>query len=322
MSANIAPQPASTPRISLEQWRALVAVVDAGGYAQAADMLHKSQSSVTYALQKLESLLGIDVFVIEGRKAVLTPIGQMLYRRARTLLDDAGGLERAARKASAGWEAEIWVAIEILFPAWLLLACLDRFGAESPHTRIEVLETVLAGSSEALQSGRADLAISPSIPPNFSGEPLMSIRAIPVAHPGHPLHKLGRDITLRDLRKHRHIVVRDTGSRRDPRGITVDVAQRWTVTHMATSIGAVCRGYGFSWFPEDKIRSELADGTLKPLPLRGGRERRIELYLIFADPDAAGPGTLRLAEIIRESIAEQCLRSDSSGKTASPDDPG
>jgi DNA-binding transcriptional LysR family regulator len=48
------------PRVTLEQWRCLVAVVDAGGYAQAALRLHKSQSSVTYAVQKLESLLGVE----------------------------------------------------------------------------------------------------------------------------------------------------------------------------------------------------------------------------------------------------------------------
>ena len=46
-------------RISLEQWRALIAVVDAGGYAQAAARLHKSQSAVTYAVKKLERLLGV-----------------------------------------------------------------------------------------------------------------------------------------------------------------------------------------------------------------------------------------------------------------------
>jgi DNA-binding transcriptional LysR family regulator len=84
---------AALPRVTLEQWRCLVAVVDAGGYAQAALRLHKSQSSVTYAVQKLESLLDIEAFAIEGRKAVLTPTGQMLYGRARSLLDDAAGLE-------------------------------------------------------------------------------------------------------------------------------------------------------------------------------------------------------------------------------------
>jgi DNA-binding transcriptional LysR family regulator len=67
-------------------------------------------------------------------------------------------------------------------------------------------------------------------------------------------------------------------------------------------------GYGFAWFPEDKIRHELAAGTLKPLPLREGVERFGDLYLIFADRDAAGPGVLRLAAIIREGVAAECTR--------------
>lgn len=297
---------ASTPRITLEQWRCLVAVVEAGGYAQAAEVLHKSQSSVTYAVQKLEELLDVRAFEIQGRKAVLTPTGQMLYRRARTLLEDADGMERAARKVSAGWEAEISLAVEVVFPTWLMLDCLNRFGAESPQTRIELFETVIGGTEEAISSRRVDLAISPRVPTGFNGELLVTARFIPVAHPDHPLHQLGRDITARDLRKHRHLVVRDSGSQRDRKGASMEIEQRWTVTNMPTSIGAACRGYGFSWFPEEKIRAEMAQGLLKPLPLRGGRERDAPIYLIFTDRDAAGPATLRLAEIVREEVARNC----------------
>ena len=105
-----------TPHIALDQWRALIAVVDSGGYAQAADALHKSQSSVTYAVQKIESVLGVSAFEIQGRKAVLTSTGHMLYRRALALVGEAGDLELAARKLSAGWEAEIGLAVEVLYP--------------------------------------------------------------------------------------------------------------------------------------------------------------------------------------------------------------
>ena len=298
----------ASPRITLDQWQALMAVVDAGGYARAAEALHKSQSSVTYAVQKLESLLGVKAFEIHGRKAILTPTGQLLYRRARALLDDAGGLEQAARTLSAGWEAEIYLAVDIVFPTWLLLKCFERFGAECPHTRIELIESVLGGTNEALLKGQADLAISGRIPPGFLGDPLMRLRFIPVAHPAHPLHKLGRPLTNRDLAAHRHLVVRDSGSKRTGNVLTVETTQRWTVSHMMTSIEAARGGYGFAWYPEEKIRDELTAGTLKALPLREGGERFVELYLIFAERDYAGPGTLRLADIIRTMVAESCSK--------------
>mgnify|MGYP001132335507 CR=1 FL=1 len=47
------------PRITLDQWGALVAVVEAGGYAQASSRLHRTQSTVTYTIKKLEDLLGV-----------------------------------------------------------------------------------------------------------------------------------------------------------------------------------------------------------------------------------------------------------------------
>ena len=301
------PETPSAPRITLDQWRALAAVVEAGGYAQAAEVLHISQSSVTYAVQKLEALLGVKAFEIKGRKSVLTSTGQMLYRRARHLLEDAEALERAARKASAGWEAEISIAVDTVFPTWLLLQCLDTFSEESPQTRIEVYETVLAGTTEALESGRADLVITTSIPSGFTGEPLLPVRFIPVANPMHPLHQLGREVSIRDLRKHRHIVVRDTSSRRTKRA-SLEIDQRWTVSNMSTAIGAASRGYGFMWLPDEKIRAELADGTLKQIPLRGGRDRLETMYLIYTDRDATGPAALRLGEILTMHTARQCRK--------------
>lgn len=298
----------SVPHISLEQWRALIAVVDTGSYAKAAETLHKTQSAVTYAVQKIESMLNVKAFEIQGRKAIITPTGQLLYRRAQTLIDEASALERAARTLSAGWEAEIHLAVEILFPMWLLLHCLDRFGAESPHTNIEVTESVLGGTPEALLRGEADLAISPQIPPGFLGEQLMRMRLIAAAHPDHPLHKLKRKLTMQDLRAHRHLVVRDSGAGRSRKTVSVQAHQRWTVSYMGTSIQAARLGYGFAWFPEEKIREELNNGTLKPLPLREGLERFVDLYLIFADRDYAGPGVLRLAEIIQQSTTTACER--------------
>ncbi|MEC4747202.1 LysR family transcriptional regulator [Methylomicrobium sp. Wu6] len=291
-----------TPQITLEQWRSLIAVVDAGGYAQAAEILHKSQSAVSYAVQKIESQLNVKAFEIQGRKAILTPTGQMLYRRALALVEEASDLERAAHTLSAGWEAEIHIAAEILFPSRLLLACLDRFGQESPRTRVEVIESVLGGTADALLKGEADLVISPQQPPGFLGELLMRIRLIAVAHADHPLHRYGRELTHHDLRAYRHLVVRDSGSKRDRRAVSVEVDQRWTVSQIATSIQAVSMGFGFAWLPEEHIHEELETGLLKPLSLREGGIIEVSLYIILANSDFVGPGVRRLAEIIRESV--------------------
>jgi DNA-binding transcriptional LysR family regulator len=297
----------SHPRISLEQWRSLLAVVDAGGYTQAAETLHKSQSAVTYAVQKIESLLGVTVFEVVGRKAHLTPTGEVLYRRAKALLDEAGALEGAAGALAQGWEPELKLAVEIIFPTWLLLECFARFASEHPETRLELYETVLSGTEEALRERRIDLAIVSSIPAGFTGDALMPLKFIAAAHPDHPLHQLGRDLTLQDLRKHRHLVIRDSGSQRRG-GTWLGAEQSWTVSHKATSIHAAAMGLGFAWYPEDTVKNELARGTLKALPMREGAERWATLYLVFADRDYAGPGARKLAEIIRAGVGRECRK--------------
>jgi DNA-binding transcriptional LysR family regulator len=279
--------------------------VESGSYAKAAEALHKTQSTVTYAVQKIESLLGVKLFEVQGRKAVLTATGRTLYRRARVLLAEAGGLESAAQRLSAGWEAELRVAMDQVFPTAVMLHALDRFGTESPHTCIELVESVISGTQEALLNRETDLAIGPEIPAGFLGEPLLRLRLIAVAHPEHALHKLGRDLTYDDLRAYRQLVVRESGSERRTR-LLVEATQRWTVSHMATSIHAARLGYGYAWLPEEKIVEELEGQTLKPLPLREGPERYAQLYLVFGNRELAGPGALRLATLIREAVSELC----------------
>jgi DNA-binding transcriptional LysR family regulator len=187
-----------------------------------------------------------------------------------------------------------------------LLLSLERFAQDSAHTRVEIFETVLGGTSEAIEHRKVDLAIKPVIPAGFAGEPLLHLRFIRVAHPDHPLHKLGRKLSVKDLRKRRNLVVRDYAARRSAKSPTVDVAQRWTFSNMSTAIYAASLGHGFAWYPEERIRAELARGLLKPLPLRDGGERWADTYLVFVERDAAGPRAMRLAKIIRDQVERTC----------------
>jgi len=54
--------------------------------------------------------------------------------------------------------------VDIIFPTWLLLECCAEFGREHPDTRIEVTESVLGGTEEALTEGRVDFVVGASCP--------------------------------------------------------------------------------------------------------------------------------------------------------------
>ncbi len=295
--------------VSLDQWQALVAVVETGSYAAAAVALKKSQSAVTYLIQQLESRLGVSAFETRGRRAVLTPVGEMLHRQARVLLEQAHRLEQRARTVSAGWEPVIRIAVEILLPPEPMLAALAGFAVQSPATRVDVEETVLGGTIEAVLQKRVDLAITPQIPVGFLGDALTRLKLIAVAHPDHALHRLNRPLTATDLAEHRHLLVRDSGIHRDSRAISVDVDRRWTFSQFDTSIRAAIQGHGFAWYPQARIQDALAQGLLKPLPLSEGGERYVTLYLVMTDSELAGPGVRALATQFKKILSKDTTMS-------------
>jgi len=125
----------SIPRTSLEQWAVLAAVIDHGGVAQAATALNKSQSAISYAIARLQESLDVPVLVIEGRKALLTPHGEVLLRRARSLLKDADTLERLARSLKQGWEPQLRLVVDSAFPRDRLLKIVAELQQHSPVER-------------------------------------------------------------------------------------------------------------------------------------------------------------------------------------------
>jgi DNA-binding transcriptional LysR family regulator len=287
------------PRSTLEQWRILQAVVDCGGYAQAADAMHRSQSSVSYAIKQLQDQLGVQLLSIEGRKAKLTAEGATLLTRARHLLDDALRLEALAGSLNQGWEPQIRLVVDAAFPLPVLLRALQDFSAAHPNTQVQLKEVVLSGADEALQTQTADLVIGTRVPPGFLGDLLVEASFIAVAHPEHPLHQLGRVVTQDDLATQLQVVIEDSG-RQNPRDEGwLGAERRWTVTSLETALASVASGLGFAWLPEHLIRESLAAGQVKPLPLHSGQRRQVLLYLVFAQPELAGPATRRLAEFIR-----------------------
>lgn len=302
-------------QITLDQWRALLAVVDEGGYAAAAEVLNKSQSAVSYAINKIEVSLGVRVFTLVGRRAVLTPAGEMLYRRARTLIDDANALEKSAAFLSARCEAEITLAVEVIFPQWLLLEALDELGQLFPDTRVEVYETVLTGTVDAVLDKKVDLAITSMVPPGFMGVQLLRSHFVLVAAPHHPLQQLAqaKALTLAGLKNYRQLVVRDSGSERKANKGWLGAEKRWTFSHMSTSIDACVKGYGFAWYPLEKIRHELDSGFLRPLQLLDGAERSSDLHLILTEGDYSGPVTLQLASILQRKVREADSRTKAFG---------
>lgn len=292
------------PRVTLDQWRTLQAVVDHGSFAQAAEVLHRSQSSVSYTVARMQEQLGIPLLRIEGRKAVLTDAGEVLLRRSRQLVTQASQLEELAHHMEQGWEAEVRLAVDAAYPNARLIRALTEFMPKSRGCRVRLREEVLSGVEEVLKDGTADLAISSLDITGYLGAELGTVEFTAVAHVDHPLHQLQRKLSVQDLQSQMQVVVRDSGQRQPRNAGWLGAEQRWTVGSLATSVAFVSSGLGFAWLPQHMIQRELAEGALKPLPLVQGSIRRPQFYL-YTNPDKPlGPATRILIELIKTYDAQ------------------
>jgi len=139
--------------LELRHLRALVAVVDAGSFTEAAPVLGVSQAAVSRAIAGLEQVLGVRLLQRTTRHVALTPAGNRVVARARVILDDVDQLERSMTEA--GRELRVGYAWSALGKHTTHLQ--RRWAAEHPDTPLVFVNsnTPTAG----LVDGIADIAV-------------------------------------------------------------------------------------------------------------------------------------------------------------------
>ncbi len=291
------------PKVTLDQWRALQAVVDLGGYAQAADHLHRSQSSVSYAIRRLEQQLDLEVLQVQGRRAVLTDTGKLVLQRARRLIREAGELEQLAQQASSGWEARLRLVVDAAFPTLQLMQALQQFADQSRGTVVELNEVIMSGAEAMVAAGQADIVIGHQLPADRLGNAIIEVPFIAVAHHQHPLNNSGHPVSENDLRQYRQIIVRDSGPQHRDSG-WLDAEQRWTVSSLDSSLTLIANNMGYAWLPYHKIEDSLKQGIIRPIPLQQGQIYQAALYLYFGQQTYAGPAARLLSSLLEQSVEQ------------------
>ncbi|MBT1063619.1 LysR family transcriptional regulator [Bowmanella sp. Y26] len=299
------------PKTTLEQWRILQAVVDYGGYAQAAAKLNKSQSSLNHAVAKLQSLLNVQLLEVKGRKAFLTEAGEVMLRRSRHLTQDVEELEALADSINQDWEPEITLAVDLAYPRALLYPVLADFLPQSRGSRVKLLDTVLTGTEDAITQGWADLVIGGSVPRGYLGEAIGEIYFEAVCHPSHPLAQMPSPLDSNELVHHLQLVIKDTSATPQEKQGWLKSELRWTVSQFQTAIDLLCQGIGFCWLPCHEVRDLVKQGKLVRLSIRHSSFRKHINWLVLPRPDTSGPGTRLLQELI---LAHRQLKAPDSGQ--------
>ncbi|MFS2224450.1 LysR family transcriptional regulator [Pantoea sp. B65] len=268
------------PKSTLEQWALLQQVVDLGSFALAAQAVHRSQSSVSYNIALLQERLGIPLLRPEGRRAVLTPAGELLLAQVRPLLHDFYQIEQRAGGLKAGQRARIDLVVDSIFPRPRLFDILRRFQLQHPLTQVHLTEVLNSESPARVAERPADLLVlTRNQDAQGHGQWLMNIDFVAVAHPQHALHAQPAPLSSAQLTG--YPLIKITDRQQQDQQTEPALAESWSFTTVEAAIEAVVHQVGYGWLPEERIASLLAQGELKILPLRHGARRATALHLII-----------------------------------------
>lgn len=202
--------------LKLKDLRYLVAVADSGHFGQAAAKCFVSQPTLSAQLRKLEDSLGVQLIERRPRRTCLTPAGQEIAQRARSMLAEAESIVAMAQAKRDPLAGPLRVALLPTIGPYLLPTVAARLHRSLPRLELMLYEYQTDPMLERVRNGDIDLGIL-ALPVPAEGcctrelyqEPF--VLALPQAH---PLTKRAH-VRLEDLKGQSLLLLEDGHCLRD-----------------------------------------------------------------------------------------------------------
>lgn len=274
----------------LELLRSFVSVVDSGGFTRAGERVHKTQSTVSQQIKRLEDDIGRPLLIRAGRAVIPTEDGERLLSYARRML----ALAEEARDVMArpAGEGAVRLGIPEDFAAYRLTELLANFTRARPGLRLDVQADQSTNLRRALERGDLDLALLKRAAGEKGGIAVWPERIHWVTSKTHPV-----DLTCHSV----PLIGFPTGCLYRAGAIhAIEAAGRnWHMAYSSSSLAgiqaAVAAGLGLSILSEISIqpghRILTAKDGFAPID-------KTEMALVAA-PEAS-PATLRLADTLAD----------------------
>lgn len=162
--------------------RTFLAVISSGSFLAAAGRLHVSQSTVSARIQRLEALLGTDLFVRDAAECRLTAAGAQFQRHASALVRTVE-LAKQELGTDSAFQATISVGGRIGLWEDLLSHWLPVFARESPHIAVRAITAFEDELMRDLIAGQLHIGVmyTPQSRPGLTIEPLLNEQLVLVS---------------------------------------------------------------------------------------------------------------------------------------------
>lgn len=276
--------------LDLELLRSFVSVVDSGGFTRAGERVHRTQSTVSQQIKRLEDDFGRTLLNRTGKTVTPTDDGERLLSYARRILSLAEEARDVLARPST--EGAVRLGIPEDFAAYRLAQLLGDFARSRPGLRLDVRADQSTYLRRDLERGDIDLALLKRDAGEKGGIAVWPERVHWVTSRKNPVDARTHSVPL---------IFFPSGCLYRARAIhAIEAAGRnWHMAYTSSSLSgiqaAVAAGLGLSILPQIAIQADHRVLTAKDgfAPID-----KTEVALV-ASPDAS-PATLRLADHLAE----------------------
>jgi LysR family transcriptional regulator, regulator for bpeEF and oprC len=301
----------------------LIASVEAGSFARAAERLEISVPAVQKLVGALERTLGVALLERGARGVRLTPSGSEYLDRCRPLLIEVEELtqtERRLRGSAERLSGTLAVAAHPQLAHHVLLPTLPRFHALYPEIEVDFRTVNRIGDVDATTADVLLLHGWPEVPPDYVQRRLGGARSLIMAAPDHwaghgvPQHPS-------DLTRYTCLLMRNPAGilldlwefARDGKQVQVPVRGWLSSNAREAVLDLVLGGHGVGRFTELTTRDQVQSGRLVPALLDWEVQGGPPVNLLFKSSARRSP---RLRAFIDHAL--QCLREAGAEDDAAP----
>ncbi len=192
--------------MNLRQLITLCEVVDQGlKLSAAAQVLHRSQPSITRQIQELEQELGVRIFVRRKNRILeLTPQGREILASARRVIRELQSMQSASDDLAESVHGKFTVATTHTQARYTLPRVIRGFKGEYPNVQLSLRQATPVQCCELVARGTVDIAIcteTKDVLEDVLEIPCYRLNRSVVVPPGHPLLKV-KPLTLEAIARY------------------------------------------------------------------------------------------------------------------------
>ena len=291
---------------SIKQLKYLCAVAEHKHFSKAAEACHVTQSTLSAAIQELESQLGIIIFERNKKSVLITPLGERLLHQARIILGDVEDFVSLAKSHDEALAGELRLGVIPTIGPFLLPRMLGELRKQYLKLKLFLKEDLSSHLVQQLQQGDLDLIILafPYHLPDMETVTLFKDEFLLCLPPGHALEG-SKQVRQQQLRGEQLLLLEEGHCLRDHaleacklESADTDLVYQGTSLH--TLVQMVANGLGVTLLPAMSVQADVLGETHLMLKHFGNENVSREIGMAWRKSDPRKDDYRLLAEFIRQ----------------------